>query len=128
MLSLSGAWFQVDAAKRAVTLTIHAQPGARRSEIAGLHGAALKVRVAAAPVEGRANAALIAFFARIFGVPKKQVRILSGESARIKVIEIIGSDKRPESLLPWAIPFLNQKGREGELQTVRMHGKAKPTE
>lgn len=84
--------------------------------------------MAAAPVEGRANAALIAFFARIFGVPKKQVRILSGESTRMKVIEIIGSDKRPESLLLWAIPFLNQKGRVGELQTVRMHGKAKPTE
>ena len=96
---MSGAWFRVDVAKRAVTLTVHAQPGARRSEIVGLHGAALKVRVAAAPVEGRANAALIAFFARIFDVPKKKVRILSGEATRIKVIEIIGSDRHPESLL-----------------------------
>jgi len=53
----------------------------------------LRVRVAAPPVEGEANAALVKLIAKILGLPRSAVRIASGETARIKVIEIDGLDE-----------------------------------
>ncbi len=61
---------------RLLKLSIHATPGARRTEAAGAHGSALRVRLAAPPVDGKANAALIAWAARAFGVPKASVQLL----------------------------------------------------
>lgn len=69
-------------------LAVHVQAGARRTEIAGLHGGALKVRLQARPVEGAANAALLAFLADAFGVAKRQLAIVSGETSREKRIRI----------------------------------------
>ena len=83
----------------ALLLSIHVQPGARRTEIAGLHGEALKVRVQARAVQGEANAALVAFLAGQFGVPRRQVRIVRGDTSRDKLIEIAGSDVAPETLV-----------------------------
>ena len=56
-----------------ITLTLHVQPDAKRSSVAGLHGAALKVRLAAAPVERRANAALQSLIADSFNAPLRNV-------------------------------------------------------
>jgi hypothetical protein len=83
-----------------ITLTLHVQPGAKRSEIAGLHGEALKIRLAAPPVEGRANAALLKFVAKLFDVPLRQVELKQGGQSRHKVVAISGSRITPESLLP----------------------------
>ena len=69
-------------------LAIHATPGARRTEAAGLHGDALRVRLGAAPVDGKANEALIAWAASTFGVPKKQVELLHGAAGRQKVLAV----------------------------------------
>ena len=69
-------------------LAIHATPGASRTEAAGAHGAALRVRLAAPPVDGKANAALIDWAAAAFGVPKKQVELLHGAAGRQKVLGI----------------------------------------
>ena len=82
-----------------VTLTLHVQPGAKRSEIAGLHGDALKIRLAAPPVEGRANEALLKFIAGIFAVPLRNVELLHGSQSRHKIVEIKGSLIEPESLI-----------------------------
>ena len=82
-----------------LTLAIHAQPGAKRTEVAGLHGEALKVRVAAPALEDRANAALIAFLAERFGVPQRNVRLLGGARSREKRFEIEGSSVDPQALL-----------------------------
>lgn len=82
-----------------VTLTLHVQPGAKRSEIAGLHGEALKLRLAAPPVEGRANEALLKFIAGLFDVPVRQVELKQGGQSRHKVVAITGSKIEPESLL-----------------------------
>jgi uncharacterized protein (TIGR00251 family) len=71
-----------------VTLEIHTQPGAKSSEISGVHGDCLRVRVAAPAVEGKANAALIAHLAEAFGVPKRGVTIVRGETARRKTVRI----------------------------------------
>jgi uncharacterized protein (TIGR00251 family) len=70
------------------TLTLHIQPGARKTEIAGLHGDALKIRLAAPPVDGKANAALIGFVAERLGLPKSAVRLVSGQTSRRKILEI----------------------------------------
>lgn len=69
-------------------LPIHATPGARRTEAAGAHGQALRVRLAAPPVDGKANAALIAWAAAALGVPRAQVELLHGASGRQKVLEL----------------------------------------
>lgn len=82
-----------------VTLTLHIQPGAKRSEIAGLHGEALKIRLAAPPVEGRANEALLKFIAELFGVPVRQVELKQGGQSRHKVVAVSGSKVEPESVL-----------------------------
>jgi uncharacterized protein (TIGR00251 family) len=82
-----------------LTLTLHVQPGAKRTDVAGLHGEALKIRLAAPPVEGRANEALLKFIAESFGVPLRQVELKQGGQSRHKVVAITGSTVEPESLL-----------------------------
>jgi len=82
-----------------ITLTLHVQPGAKRSEIAGLHGEALKLRLAAPPVEGRANEALLKLIAELFGVPLRQVELRQGGQSRHKVVAVTGSKIDPEDLL-----------------------------
>lgn len=82
-----------------LTLTLHIQPGAKRTNIAGLHGEALKIRLAAPPIEGRANEALLKFIAEFFGVPLRQVELKQGGQSRHKVVAITGSQIEPECLL-----------------------------
>lgn len=72
------------------TLAIKAIPNAPRDEIVGWLGEALKVKVHAPPVEGRANEALCAFLARYFGVPARAVRVLRGDGSRHKTVRIDG--------------------------------------
>jgi len=77
-----------------VRFTVRVQPRASTNELAGIHGAALKVRLTAPPVAGAANEALVIFLAKIFSVSRRDVRILAGESARSKLIEIRGITER----------------------------------
>jgi uncharacterized protein (TIGR00251 family) len=76
----------------AVRLALRVQPKAGRSRVVGRHGAALKVQVAAAPVDGAANAAVIDLLAEWIGVPRRSVAILQGERGRDKVVEITVAD------------------------------------
>ena len=77
-----------------VTLAVRAQPGAKRTAIAGVYGdgaaAQLKIAVQAPPVEGRANSALVEFLADTFDVAKSRVELVSGELSRSKVIMLRG--------------------------------------
>lgn len=73
-----------------VRLSVHVQPRAARSEIAGVHGQALKVRLHAPPVDGAANEALVAFLADTFALPRRAVRIVSGHTGRAKIVELDG--------------------------------------
>ena len=75
-----------------VRVRVHVQPRAASTEIAGVHGDALKVRLSAPPVDGAANEALMALLAERFGVPRRAVRVVSGHSARAKVVELDGVD------------------------------------
>lgn len=69
-------------------LALHIQPGAKRTEVAGVHGEALKIRLAAPPVDGKANDCLIAFLAETLGVPKARVELVAGASSRTKRVRV----------------------------------------
>jgi uncharacterized protein len=77
-----------------VRFSVHVQPRASRSELVGVHGTAMKIRLSAPPVDGAANEALVIFLASLFAVPRRAVRILAGESSRSKIVEIEGVTER----------------------------------
>jgi uncharacterized protein (TIGR00251 family) len=79
------------AADGSLVLSIQAQPGAKRTEVAGLHGDALKIRVAAPALEDRANEALIAFIAGKLGIAKREVTLVSGAKSREKRFAVSAS-------------------------------------
>lgn len=87
-------WLREEA--QAVVLTVHVQPGAKRTGVAGAHGDALKIRLAAPPADGKANAELIRFLAEAFDVPLRGVAILRGETSRDKAVRIVAPAKRPD--------------------------------
>lgn len=87
---MSDDWFRVANDGR-ITLTLHIQPGAKKTEIAGRHGDALKIRLAAPPVDGKANEALLRFVAETLGLAKSAVLLKSGQTSRRKVLEVTGS-------------------------------------
>lgn len=97
---MTASWFRFDNDR--LILTLHVQPGAKRTEVVGLHGDALKIKVAAAAVEGQANARLLEFLKKAFDVASSQVLLKQGESARRKVVEITRPGRAPETLLPQA--------------------------
>ena len=82
------------ATSQGVTLAVRAQPGAKKTAIAGIYGegsaAQLKIAVHAPPLEGRANAALTAFLAETFSLPKSAIELVSGDSSRSKVFLLRG--------------------------------------
>jgi len=91
---VSGPWLrELDGA---IELSLHVQPGAKRTEVAGVHGDALKIRLAAPPVEGRANDALVRFLAASFGVTLKDVTIVRGQASRRKYVRIERPRAHPE--------------------------------
>jgi uncharacterized protein (TIGR00251 family) len=80
----------VNEGKDGCTFRVRVQPRSRRDEIAGLHGDALKIRLTAAPVEGKANQALQKFLARRLGVSPSAVEILAGHTSRQKQVRVTG--------------------------------------
>ena len=85
-------WCRFDPGSGRLTLNIHVQPNARTSGFAGLHGDALKIRIAAPAVDDKANAALIDYLHRFLGLPASLITIRHGARGRRKVVEITGTD------------------------------------
>ena len=81
-----------DDSPEGIVLRIHVQPGAGRSAVVGRHGDALKIRVAAPPVEGRANEAARALLAESMGLAESDVELTSGQSSRSKRFRLNGLD------------------------------------
>jgi uncharacterized protein len=73
-------------------LEVYVQPCASKTEIAGLHDGRVKIRLAARPIDGAANAELISFVAARLGIAKSKVRVVAGESSRRKVLQVEGVD------------------------------------
>ena len=90
-----------------VTLAVRAQPGAKKTAIAGVYGegptAQLKIAVQAPPAEGRANQALVTFLAETFGLPRSAVELIAGELSRSKVFLLRGVklDEAEAKLTRW---------------------------
>jgi hypothetical protein len=83
------SFFDVDSDGH-VVLSVHVQPGAKRTGVVGAHGEAVKVRVTAPPEDGKANQAVAELLATTFGVRKGDVELLSGASSRQKRFRITG--------------------------------------
>ncbi len=96
------SWYQIN--RDGVTIAIHVQPGAKRTELAGLYGDCVKVRLASPPVDGKANTCLIEFLARRLGVKRSQVTITRGMRSRRKTVFVAAAGLEPAVLL----------GQEGE--------------
>jgi len=82
--------FKITDAQQGAAFAVRVVPRASKNEIAGQVGDAIKVRLTAPPVEGKANKALIAFLAQELGLRKSQVEIVAGETSRNKVICVLG--------------------------------------
>ena len=74
-------------------LLVWVQPRASRTEVAGMRGDAVKIRLAAPPVDGAANEELVRFLAEMLGVARSAVSIAAGQTSRLKTIEVEGIDR-----------------------------------
>jgi len=84
-------------------LELHVQPGAKTTEAVGEHGARLKLKISAPPVDNKANAHLLAWLAVVMGVPKSAVRLVRGETSRQKTVAVSGVET------PWLDIEKNRK-------------------
>ncbi|MGH9636700.1 MAG: DUF167 domain-containing protein [Candidatus Angelobacter sp.] len=76
-----------------VSFAVKVHPRARKNAITGTVGDALKLALTAPPVEGKANQAVIEFFADLFAIPRSSVTIASGETSRNKIVRVAGVSK-----------------------------------
>lgn len=88
-----------------VLLSVRVVPRASRSGIQGLHGDALKIRLTAPPVEGKANEALIKFLSKELSIPRAQIDIKSGETGRNKTVRFVDIELQTlqDGLAKWNI-------------------------
>jgi len=80
----------IEATPSGIRLRLRIQPRASRSEVAGLHGELLRIRLAAPPVDGAANEELVRFLAGVLGVPARAVEVTSGHASRQKTVTVEG--------------------------------------
>lgn len=80
-------WLRTDAED--CILTLHVQPGAKKTAVAGLHGEALKLRLAALPVDGKANECLLNYLAEQLGIAKTRLELISGATSRAKRVRVL---------------------------------------
>ena len=79
--------------KRGILLAVHVVPRSAKSELTGLYGRALRIRLAAPPVKGAANKELVRFLAKALAVSKGQIGIISGHTSRQKIVAVSGSSR-----------------------------------
>ena len=91
-----GAWFEQR--EGSLMLNVHVQPGASRTEVAGLHGDCLKIRLAARAIDGEANACLVGFIAQCLGVARRSVSIDRGTTSCRKQVSVVSPRLGPEAL------------------------------
>lgn len=87
---LDTASYGIEATATGITIKIHVAPRSSSNKVVGVHNGAIKVSLTAPPVDGAANKALVEFLAKVLGVPKGAVRIVSGEASRHKMVAVIG--------------------------------------
>ncbi|MEQ1663128.1 MAG: DUF167 domain-containing protein [Thiobacillus sp.] len=90
-------------------LDLHVQPGARITETAGEHGGRLKLKIAAPPVDNKANVQILSWLSKQLGLPRSAVTLVRGESARLKTVLLTGMDD--DQLRMQLEPLLNNKSK-----------------
>ena len=90
-------WYQIKGDR--LLLNIKAVPGSSKTEFTGVKDNRLRIRIAAAPEDGKANAELIAFLAKSLGCPKSEIKLQSGERSRLKVISLPASVRQELEIL-----------------------------
>jgi len=96
---MSATWYQLKDDGTRLVLDLYIQPNASRTEVAGLHDGALKIKVAAPPADHQANDKLLEFLRKTFKVGKRQVVLKHGEHARHKIVEIVEPNAAADILL-----------------------------
>lgn len=94
---MDATWYHLK--NEMITLKIVVQPGSKQNEVMGLHNDALKIKLTTPAIEGRANAALLKFIAKLFNVSKTNITLKRGDKSRYKTIEIRNSLVHPEDVL-----------------------------
>ena len=95
----TASWLQRSAKDPALLhLTVHVQPGAKTTSCAGIHGDALKIRLHAPPVDGKANQALIAWLSKTLDCPQSAIELIRGQTNRRKTL-CINADSNTESIV-----------------------------
>src|SRR4051812_14450128 len=84
------SWYRYDTDRGFLVLDLHVQPNARHTEVAGVHGGRLKIRLAAPAVDDKANELLVRFLTDKFDLPGGRVMIRRGSHGRTKIVEIYG--------------------------------------
>lgn len=79
-------------------LNLYIQPGAKCTEVVGLHGEALKIKLASPPIDGRANKTLLQFISTQLHIPLWRIKLLRGEKSRHKTIEVSDCSINPKSI------------------------------
>lgn len=92
---------------RGIRLTVQIMPNAKKSEVIGVLDDALKIRLHAQPIEGKANDALVRYLADVLDVPKSAVTITHGHTSKRKMIEIVASQLTPEKVRLALFPGMN---------------------
>jgi len=90
-------WYQVN--DKELTIHVYVQPGAKKTEIQGFYANALKIRLNAPAIEGRANEALIKYLAQLFAVPTRQVVLQRGKQSKHKTLAIKDSKIDPQLIM-----------------------------
>jgi uncharacterized protein len=88
----------LEATPDGIRLRLRVQPRASRTELAGVHGELLRIRLAAPPVDGAANEELVRFLARVLGVPRRAVAVTAGPASRQKTVTVTGADPASAAL------------------------------
>lgn len=96
-----------------VILEVTVQARAARTEVSGLHGDTIRVRLAAPPLDGRANAALLEYLAAQFGVPRTRIALLKGRKSRRKTLRIEAPTTLPQWLATTDIASITAGSRPG---------------
>ena len=84
---------ELQSTSNGIILPVHAQPGARKNGVTGVHGGRLKIAVTQAPEKGKANQALIKLLAEQLGMKRSQVALVAGETSHHKKFLITGIDR-----------------------------------
>lgn len=89
---------------KGIRITVQITPNAKKSEVLGVHDDALKLRLQAQPIEGKANEALVRYLADKLDVPKSTVTITHGHTSKRKIVEITGANMTPETVKRALLP------------------------